>query len=112
MIKLKEHITFKLFALLTVALLLTPTAIKFAHIFNHHTHKVCLGEASTHIHQVDLDCDFFKFKTNKNFTFTTFPLNLLTEKEQQLEIVSQYLFLSEYQRLHISLRGPPQINLS
>ena len=112
MFHIKEHIVVKLLVVLMVILLLTPTGVKFTHIFNHHTHKVCEGELSTHIHQVDLDCDFFKFKINKSFTYTIFKINFFTQKKIQLKITPPYLFLSEYQQLHFSLRGPPQFNLS
>ena len=111
MYNLRHHIAFKLFAILVVAFFLAPTAVKFVHIFNHHTHKVCTNKKSTHIHQVDLDCDFFKFQINKTFTFSSFVVNLFSEKEIQPKIDSHYLFLSDFQYLHFSLRGPPQFNL-
>ncbi|WP_282136084.1 hypothetical protein [Seonamhaeicola maritimus] len=111
MSKLKEHIAFKGIMLLLVAALFAPTAIKFAHVFAHHQHKVCVGEKSTHFHQIDLDCKFQKFNLHQNATFTTFSFDAFTEKEIQPKIESQYKFLSKYQRLHFSLRGPPAINL-
>ena len=107
----KQHFAFKIVSLLAVVMLLIPTIVKFTHTFNHHTHKVCTGEKSTHLHKVDLDCEFFKFQTNKNFTFTSFIIDLFSEQEIQPEIESQYVFLSDYQRLRFLLRGPPQINL-
>ncbi len=104
---IKEHIIFRLCTLFIAALLLVPIAVKFAHIFEHHNHIVCKGDNSTHIHQVDLECEFYKFKLNKNFTYSLFNIDLFLEKSEAQQIISQYHFLSEYQRLQTSLRGPP-----
>lgn len=106
---IKEHIIFKILTLFLVVTLFAPTALKLTHVFNHHEHKVCIGDDSTHIHQVDLDCDFHKFQLNTNFTVNSFAIKLFTPKEKFIEIVSQYNFLSKYQRLHFSLRGPPNL---
>ncbi|MFI1772133.1 hypothetical protein [Thalassobellus citreus] len=109
---IKEHIVFKIVTLSLVATLLVPTALKFAHIFAHHEHDICLGEKSTHLHELNTDCDFYKFKlNNNNYTLTFFDFSLFSPKEKHLKSVSQYQFLSDYQRLQTSLRGPPQINL-
>ncbi len=94
-----------------VVTLLAPTINKFAHTFSHHQHKICIGEKSTHIHQVDLDCEFFKHHISKTFTTNLFAFNLFSEKEIHTKIISPYFFLSDYQSLHFSLRGPPQISL-
>ena len=106
---LKEHILFRLLTILLVITLLIPAAVNLAHVFNHHTHKVCLGEKTTHIHKVDLDCDFHKFNLNHHITFTCFKVAFFIPEELPLKIVSQYNFLSNYQRLHYSLRGPPSL---
>lgn len=106
---IKEHIIFKIVTLTLVATLLVPTALKFAHIFTHHKHDICLGEKSTHLHELNIDCDFYKFKLSNNFTLAFFNFNLFTPKEKPLKIVSQYQFLSDYQRLQTALRGPPHL---
>ncbi|MCF7560266.1 hypothetical protein L3X39_06405 [Sabulilitoribacter multivorans] len=89
--------------------LLIPATVKFTHVFSHHEHKVCLGEKSTHIHEVDFDCEFHKFQVNKNFTFNSSYSAIYSPIEQSTEIVSQYFFLSEFQHLHFALRGPPTL---
>lgn len=105
----KEHIIFRFLTIALVAALLVPTVIKFTHIFTHHNHEVCLGGESTHLHTLDLDCEFYKFKLNNNGTFSFFNVEIYQQQENQLEFVSQYNFLSKYQRLHFSLRGPPAL---
>ena len=107
----KTHLAVKLLCVALVATLFTPSVTKFAHIFAHHEHKLCVAEGTTHIHQVDLDCEFYKFQINKNFTLQDVSVNLFVEKNIYQNITSQYIFVSDYQKLHFSLRGPPQINL-
>ena len=106
---IKEHIIFKIFTLFIIAALLVPSAVKFTHVFAHHKHEVCEGGNLTHIHKVDLDCEFQKFQLNNNFTFDNSYSELFSLQKKSLEIVSQYRFLSKYQRLHFSLRGPPSL---
>ena len=90
-------------------MLFVPSGVKLAHVFAHKHHKVCVGGDSTHIHQVDLDCEFHKFQLNNSFSFSTYTCTLFSEKEMPLEIVSQYNFISKFQRLQDSLRGPPAL---
>ncbi|WNH09720.1 hypothetical protein [Thalassobellus suaedae] len=106
---LKEHIVFKIVSLSLVAILLVPTVLKFAHIFAHHEHDICLGEKSTHLHELNIDCDLHKFKLSNSYAITFFNFSLFSPKEVPLKIASQYQFLSEYQRLQTSLRGPPYL---
>ena len=63
----KEHIAFKILTLLLVVSLVVPSAVKFAHVFEHYNHEVCIGDSTTHIHKVDLDCEFQKFQFNNKF---------------------------------------------
>lgn len=105
--KLKEHILFKTLAFFIAMVLLVPTAIKFSHIFAHHKHDICLGAKTTHLHEINIDCDFYKFKLTHAYNFTFFNFELFSVKENHLAIVSQYQFLSEFQQLQTTLRGPP-----
>lgn len=103
----KLHTAFKISAFTLALLLLVPTFVKFNHMFAHHKHDICLGEKSTHLHELNTDCDFYKFNLSHAYTFTYFEFSLFIPKKQTLSIVSQYQFLSKYQRLQIALRGPP-----
>ena len=107
----KQHIAFKLTTLAIVLSLILPFAVKLSHAFNHHEHEVCLGEFQTHLHNSDLDCSFYKFKTSNSFTFTLFQSELVFVQANHRVHESQYEFISNYQKLQHSLRGPPQINL-
>ncbi|MBD0832656.1 hypothetical protein [Aestuariibaculum sediminum] len=107
--QLKIHKALKIVALLLAIALLTPTINKFAHLFAHHHHDICKGEKTTHLHELNLDCDFYKYKVFHNYTFHFFKYNIFLIKEESIQIVSQYQFLSEYQRLQTALRGPPSL---
>lgn len=104
-----KHIASRIVALLLVVSLFVPAAAKLNHVFSHHKHQVCIDGHTTHIHKIDLDCDFHKFQLNKTFTLNTSLVELFNLQEASLKIISQYNYLSKYQRLHVSLRGPPAL---
>jgi len=106
---LKEHIIFKILSFTLAWAILIPTAVKFTHVFNHYKHEVCLGEKTTHLHKLELDCKFYDFKLTKNYLLAHFSFNVFETKKLPLKIVSPYIFLSSYQKLHFSLRGPPSL---
>lgn len=111
MIFLREHIIFKILTLTLVLSLFVPSIVKFTHIFTHahHKHEVCSGKKTTHLHELDSDCDFYSFKLNNNFTVSFSSIDLFSRKKKKKEIVPQYQFLSKFQHLHFSLRGPPSL---
>jgi len=107
---IREHIIFKTFTILLVVVLLAPTFVKVAHVFENHKHDVCTDNfQQTHLHSLDLDCEFYKFKVNNNFTFNPISFDLFSNENNHKVTNSQYQFLSEYQRLSFALRGPPQL---
>jgi len=109
--KFKEHIGFKIITLVLVLTLLTPTAAKFIHIFNHHKHEICKGEYQSHFHTSNLDCSFHKFKLTTPYTIPVFSFDFFHSQDNHEITTIKYLFLNKYKQLHFSLRGPPQFNL-
>ncbi|WP_246067737.1 hypothetical protein [Changchengzhania lutea] len=105
----KEHIAFKTVTVLLILTLLVPSAVKFSHIFANHKHEVCLGEQTTHLHEFDLDCEFYKFKLNTAYTFEVLTVDFLSRIKSTEPIASQYFFISKFQRLQTALRGPPAL---
>lgn len=105
----KEHIVFKVLTFLLVLALLIPSTVKLIHVFEHHEHEVCIGGDTTHIHIVDFDCEFQKFQLNNNFTLSNITFEVFQLNENSNVVESFYNFLSKYQRLHFSLRGPPAL---
>lgn len=108
---LKHHIIFKGLTPLLVLVFLLPSAVKAMHIFENHQHEVCLGESDSHFHTLDVDCEFYKFKINIPFTIPENSAVVIDFPKINCIIPAHYSFLSEYQSLHFSLRGPPAINL-
>ena len=105
-----KHILTKSLALLLVVTVLLPATVKAMHVFENHKHEVCTEKTSDHhLHQIDVDCDFYKIKLNNSLSFSVFSYTLLEVKNNHKPILSQYQFISSYQRLGIVLRGPPQI---
>jgi len=103
----KEHIVFKILTMFFLVTLLFPAATKLAHVFEHHKHEICQGGDNTHIHKVDLDCEFQKFQINNSYAFSKIIFEVFQLNENSKTNESKYHFLSKYQNLHFSLRGPP-----
>ena len=106
---LKQHILFKALTLILVLTLILPSAVKFTHVFEKHHHEVCYGESDAHFHTLDIECEFYNFKLNVPFTLPENVGVLTTYFEINNVITKDYSFLSDYQRLHFSLRGPPAL---
>ncbi len=111
--KLKTVITtvFKGLAIVLTLAVLLPSALKLSHSLNHHKHQTC-GEDTkhtTHFHQTNIDCDFYKFKLSENHFFNCHNFT------EQFEIVSlevnthYYVSFHNNQQLTRFLRGPPQL---
>ncbi|WP_299109610.1 hypothetical protein [uncultured Winogradskyella sp.] len=102
---------FKGLAVVLVLAVLLPSAVKFNHIFTHHSHKVCDNDDSTdtHFHVSDFDCDFYKFKLTNNLflVFNNYEISPKNTAPQQLS--SYYISLNNYQQLLRFVRGPPQV---
>jgi hypothetical protein len=102
-----RNIAFYFLAALLIGLITLPAILKLKHaIFEHHTF-VCKEKGKLHIHEVELDCDYHKFNLTHYYThlqqeFATFSTIVKSKK-----IINFYNFLSKYQKLHFSRRGPP-----
>ena len=108
MLQIKDHIIFKLLTIVLVITLITPTLVKFGHIFEDHTHEVCTHKSQTHLHTLDIHCEFYKFKTNNLLAISHFSYDILDTNTKSKEITSWlYNFKYNHQQLPFSLRGPP-----
>ena len=106
--KIRQHIIFKLVTLILAIALLVPSLVKLSHAFNHHQHEICKGEYKAHLHKLDIDCKFYKFKLSTPFSVPNYTTTIVIAEDNYKIITSEYTMLSEYQHLHFSLRGPPQ----
>ena len=103
----KEHISYRILTFLLVFTLLVPSAIKLIHVFEHHEHKVCIGGDTTHIHKIDLDCEFQKFQVNNHFVPVLDNYESTLDDYLDKTSYSEYKFLNNHKSLSFSLRGPP-----
>ncbi len=86
-----------------------PTLVKFSHIFAHHEHEICLGKNQSHLHEIDTDCEFYKFSLGNSFYIKTndFKLNFIVPS--QVLNTEYHTYLKSHQQLSIYLRGPPNL---
>jgi len=105
----KQHIVFKVLTFVLAITLLVPSAIKLAHAFENHKHEVCFGHQKTHLHTLDLECEFYKFKVNNTFTLSAFQIEFVLIENSYKVVTHEYNYSSLYQQLHFSLRAPPQL---
>ena len=106
---LKEHIIYKISIVILVIALLTPSFVKFFHVFEDHIHEVCLDNQKTHFHEFDLDCEFYKFKLSKQFSGFQQIIDFLNVENNYQSSFSHYQFKSSYIVRDFRLRGPPQL---
>ncbi|MBU2952082.1 hypothetical protein KO493_15385 [Tamlana agarivorans] len=107
MISKQQHIIFKVFTLCLVLSLLFPAATKFVHLFEHHNHEVCKDGDTTHIHQVDLDCEFQKFSLHTHIFISDTSAYWTAVKRPSKVSITTYKTLKHHKPLSYSLRGPP-----
>lgn len=103
---------FKVLAITLSLTVLLPSAVKLSHAFSHHEHEVCTNDidgTSTHFHELDLDCDFYKFKLNSNY-YNHLKLADSEVIENYKTITSVlYVFIRSHEQETTLLRGPPSL---
>jgi len=106
-VQIKEHIVSKILVVVLAIVLIIPFFVKLNHVFEDHKHEVCKTPFTNHFHEYEIDCDFYNFILNTNFFQSSASIIILEVDELHKPIPSQYYFISDYQQLHFSLRGPP-----
>jgi hypothetical protein len=103
--------TTKILALALILAVLLPSAVKLTHAFNHHSHEVCKNDSNstTHYHQVDIDCEFYKFKLNTNYYSGLHSFETIIQNNFSKVNSCVYLFLRAHQQNTSYLRGPPTL---
>ncbi len=106
--RIKQHIITKILTTVLACLLLTPIITEFTHLFSHHKHDICLNEVShDHLHELNIDCHFYDYKITSLYDFQLFKHIIFYPIEVSTSVVSQYYFISKFQRQQTFLRGPP-----
>ena len=105
----RKHIIYKVSVIILSIALFTPSFVKFSHIFENHNHQVCKNPQKLHFHEYSVDCDFYSFKLNTQFSFVPNDFQLLNIENNHQQIIIEYHFLSSDEHLGFSRRGPPQL---
>lgn len=103
--------TFKVLALVLILAVLLPSAVKLSHVFTHHKHEVCKNDSNdkTHFHELDVDCEFYKFKLNTNYYSGLYAFETIIQNNLSKVNTCFYLFLRTHQQNASFLRGPPTL---
>lgn len=102
MYSLKRHI-----ALLSIFILLLPSAILLAHTFENHKHTVCSSTNEHHFHEQELDCSLLSFNFevfSQNFNS---DYNLISITYFKNQINTKPLFTPVNYVVKFLPRGPP-----
>lgn len=105
--KYKESIILKSLIITLVITLLVPSFVKLAHAFKNHKHEICVTPQKSHFHENDLDCEFYKFKLNKQYFSLSKYSELVIYSPCLSKINTLYSFIDYYNKLSFSLRAPP-----
>jgi len=103
----EQYFLLKYVAVVLLLAILLPSAVKFTHVFEDHKHEVCTDYSTNHMHEIDLECEFFKFKLNTQYYTLLENFDLIIEDNFFKIKDTYYNFQFNYQQLSYSLRGPP-----
>lgn len=84
--------------------------MKLSHALSEHQGLDCQTIGKVHIHKVELDCDFQKFKLSPQFYPTLSTVSQIVTITIKKKNTDLYSFLSKFQILHFDLRGPPTVS--
>ncbi len=87
-------------------LVFMPAVVQLVHTFEKHEHGICISKDDQHFHQKDPECVLCHLQGETFAIITEEDFPVFNNKEQLL-VSTQYNFLSNYQQLSFSLRGPP-----
>ncbi|PVW13850.1 hypothetical protein [Marixanthomonas spongiae] len=102
----KKSIAPNVLSALLIGLLLFPSAVQFAHIFEGHDHKPC-SEITTHLHEKQLDCTLFDFHfSNFSYSVAEYPEFYSLDEPSKLETRYCPVEVSANSATYF-VRGPP-----
>lgn len=103
----QRHIAFRIVSALIVVILLIPTGIKLAHVFEHQDHPICSKIDTANFHECEVDCVLLKYNLqqhdlkSQNYSISFYLINNFDTPS------STYDFFYNHRVLSFSLRGPP-----
>ena len=105
--QLKKHIISKCIVILLSIVLVIPLIVKLNHVFENHEHEVCTNSQTTHLHKLDLDCEFYKFKLQTQTYENEYVYRLHTNSDIQKPVVVPFSNCHPTIITSFHLRGPP-----
>ena len=102
-----KQVCTSILALFLVVAILSPAIVKLSHALYEHEEQLCHEIGSVHVHEVELDCDFQKFNLAPQYYPHFVKAIKVHAKITRKKDFNYYSFLSKYQKLHFTLRGPP-----
>ena len=98
---------FKKYSIICLSIVVfLPTIVQLVHTFEKHEHGICISKDDQHFHQKDSDCALCHLQAETHAILNDRSFPVFNAKEQIL-LRTRYNFLSNYQQLSFSLRGPP-----
>jgi hypothetical protein len=108
----KERCISSVLAFLVIACLGLPSLTAWTHAFSDHQDQKCTDSTTLHIHKVEGDCAFLKFKPAPQFYFTITGPRIFYPALAKSPIRTTYRFVPTIKSIHFLLRGPPDQLLS
>ena len=105
-----KKLLFSCIAILVLAALAIPDLAKISHAIYEHKEQTCLEKGNVHFHETEFDCDFHKYHTTTYFYPATLNFTVIIQDFHLEKNQNYYFLLSEFQKLHFSLRGPPKFS--
>ncbi|WP_232224050.1 hypothetical protein [Gillisia sp. CAL575] len=90
-------------------MMLLPSILSFNHVFAHDFNFACDDHSTTHLHQSSLDCELCDFHPRPIIVYQFLNFNLDEVLLPNKKFFNSYEFLSDFQKLSFSLRGPPAL---
>ncbi|WP_010232140.1 hypothetical protein [Gillisia marina] len=88
-------------------IMLLPSILSYNHVFAHEFNFACDEHSTTHLHQSILDCELCDFHPSPVLEFQLYNFDLTEISSPNKKFFNSYEFLSDFQKLSFSLRGPP-----
>ncbi len=103
----KNRFVSSLLAFMVIGSLGLPSLTAWTHAFSDHQEPKCTDSTTLHIHKVEGDCAFVKFKPAPQFYFTVAAPRIYYPEPATSPIRTTYRFIPTLKSIHFLLRGPP-----
>lgn len=102
-----KNIFFSFIAMLLLSTMAIPDIAKITHAIFEHKEITCLEKNAVHFHEAEFNCEFQKYQLSTYFSPEIYNCMAFVADFKIEQSQNYYFLLSEYQKLHFSLRGPP-----